>query len=181
MSIRLRLVPDPLPEVVRRRVVRALFRATVDAFGAAMPDVRGWPSHRLLDAYVARSADLARAVLEHPDRRLDVERRLRANTERSGSRIRWLLGIRTKADAFEAAHRLYAAIGIDLADGEAERIVVTACSFASRYSPDICGVMAAADAGLFAGLTGGDDLTFADRITAGAPVCVATLTRGAAR
>ncbi|HSL10800.1 MAG TPA: hypothetical protein VLA82_05755 [Actinomycetota bacterium] len=175
MSLRLRLVPDPLPEVVRRRIVRALFRSTVDAFGAEMPDVRGWPSDRLLDAYAARSEELARAVLDRPERRRHAASRLHANTERMGRAVRRLLGIRSSADAMEAARRLYATIGIDLRGAGPDRVVVTRCSFASRYAPEVCAVMAAADAGLFAGLTAGRRLSFVERISSGAPACVATL------
>jgi hypothetical protein len=41
--------------------------------------------------------------------------------------------------------------------------------------------MSASDAGLLAGLTGGGRLTFTERISAGAPACIATLQQGAAR
>jgi hypothetical protein len=180
VSLRLRLVPDPLPGFVRRRVVRSLFRATVDAFGAAIPDLRGRTSAELLDAYVARSDELARAVFDDPRRRGAAESRLYANTEHLGTRLRRTLGIRSTADALDVARLLYAAIGIDLRGVEPARVVVSRCAFASRYSPDVCAVMAAADAGLFAGLTAGARLTFVDRISSGAPACVATLT-GAGR
>ena len=181
MSVRLRMVPDPPPDVVRRWALRALFRATADAFASPMPDVRVWSSGRLLEAYAARSDELARDVLATGDRRLSVEARLRSNTERLGRRIRMILGVRSTDDALDVARRLYALIGIDLQGGERERVVVTRCSFASRYSPEVCRVMAAADAGLFAGLTGGARLTFVDRMTSGAPACVASLTTGTTR
>ena len=180
MSLRVRLVPDPLPEIARRRLVRALFCATVDAFGQEMPDVRGRSSAELLDAYVARSDELVRAILDDPYRRRHAESRLFANTEHLGKRVRRGIGIRSATDALEVARRLYAAIGIDLRGAAPTRVVVTRCAFASRYSPDVCAVMSAADAGLFSGLTAGVRLTFVDRITSGAPACVATLT-GAGR
>jgi len=175
VSLRLRIVPDPPPDAVRRWALRALFRATVDAFGSPMPCVRGRSSDRLLDAYTSRSDELARAVLEDTDQRRYVEARLSANTGRLGRRIRRALGIRSTDDALEAARRLYALIGIDLRARDPHRVVVSRCAFASRYSPEVCGVMAAADAGLFEGLTGGARLTFLERITTGAPACVATL------
>ena len=177
MSLRLRLLPEHLPEVLRRAAIRTLFRATLDAFGEPMPDVRGWSSARLLDAYAARSDELTRDVLSDAQRQRRVAARLSENTERLGGSIRRALAIRTEADAFETARRLYSVIGIELRRTEPERVVAARCSFASRYSPDVCSVMAAADAGLFAGLTGGARLTFVERITSGAPACVATLTR----
>ena len=181
MTLRMRLVPDPLPEAVRRWMLRALFRATVDAFDAPMPDVRGWSSTRLRDAYAARSDELARSVIDDAERRRVATWRLHANAARLGTRVRRVLGVRSRVDSLDAAQRLYASIGIDLRGADHERVIVTRCSFAARYSPDVCAVMAAIDAGLFAGLTGGARLTFMDRITAGAPACVATLTGGADR
>jgi hypothetical protein len=58
---------------------------------------------------------------------------------------------------------------------------VAGCRFATTYSPDVCRVMSASDAGLLAGLTGGGRLTFTERISAGAPACIATLQGGTAR
>ena len=175
MSLRVRMLPDRIPDPVRRRVLGALFRATADAFGAAMPDLRDRTTDRILATYVAYTDELARGVLPDPERRPVVERRLRENTERLGSRVRLALGIRTTSDALEVAHRLYELIGIDLTGDERGRVVVTGCPFAATYSPDVCRVMSSADAGLLAGLTDGGLLTFTDRITSGSPACMATL------
>ena len=175
MSLRTRALPDPIPEPVRRWVVRALFRATMDAFDAPTPDLRGRSADSILHTYVARTDELARDVLLEPERRRLVERRLRSNMERLGRRVRLALGVRTTADALDVAHRLYGLIGIDLTGDDRGQVVVGRCAFAARYSPDVCRVMSASDAGLLSGLTDGGRLTFTDRITSGAPACLATL------
>jgi len=175
VSLRTRALPDPIPEPVRRWVVRALFRATMDAFDAPTPDLRGRPADPILHMYVARTDELARYVLLEPERRELAERQLRSNMERLGRRVRLALGIRTTADALDVAHRLYGLIGIDLAGDDRGQVVVGRCAFAARYSPDVCRVMSASDAGLMAGLTDGGRLTFNERITSGAPACLATL------
>jgi hypothetical protein len=181
MSLRTRALPDRLPDRVRRRVLLTLFRATMDAFGAPMPDLRRRSAGEILDIYAARTDELARSLLLEPDRRPLVERRLGTNTERLGRRLRIALGVRTTAEALDVAHRLYGLIGIELTGGERGEVVVTRCAFAARYSPDVCRVMAATDAGLLAGLTDGGELTFTERLTSGAPACLATLSSGGSR
>jgi predicted ArsR family transcriptional regulator len=140
-----------------------------------------WSSERLLETYAARSNELAREVHNDPGRRRHVEVRLHANTERLGRRVRRALGVRSTEDAVDAARRLYALIGIELHGVDASQILVHHCAFSSRYSFEVCRVMASADAGLFAGLTAGAELTFTERITSGAPACLATLTMGGER
>jgi hypothetical protein len=175
MSLRTRAFAHRIPERVRRRALRALFRTTVDAFDAPMPDLRGRSADAILATYAAYTDVLARGVLSEPERRSRVERRLFDNTQRLGRRVRRALGVRTTTDALAVAHRLYDLIGIDLTGDERGSVVVTRCAFAARYSPDVCRLMSASDAGLLAGLTGGDRLTFTERITSGSPACLATL------
>jgi hypothetical protein len=175
MSLRTRTLPDPIPEPVRRWVVRALFRATMDAFDASTPDLHGRSAESIVRAYVAHTDELARGSLLEPERRLLVERRLRSNMERLGRRVRLALGIRSTADALDVAHRLYGLIGIDLTGDDRGQVVVSRCAFAARYSPEVCRVMSASDAGLLSGLTDGGRLTFTERVTSGSPSCLATL------
>ncbi|MGZ4110684.1 MAG: hypothetical protein ACXVP7_13490, partial [Actinomycetota bacterium] len=103
---------------------------------------------------------------------------LHSNMERLGRRVRLALGVRTTADALDVAHRLYGLIGIELTGGDRGQVVVSRCAFAARYSPDVCRVMSASDAGMLAGLTDGGRLTFTERITTGSAACLATLATG---
>ena len=176
MSLRTRALPDGVPDFVRRWALRRLFRATMDAFDAPTPDLRARSADAILDAYAARTDELAHDLVLDPERRAVVERRLRSNVERLGRHVRLALGVRTRAEALDVARRLYGLIGIDLRGGRGAQIVVTRCSFAARYSPDVCRVMSASDAGLLSGLTHGARLTFTERITTGSPACMATLT-----
>jgi hypothetical protein len=175
VSLRTRALPDRIPDPVRRWALRALFRTTVDAFDAPMPDLRRCSTDALLASYAAYTDVLARGVALDPEHRSQVERRLHENTERLGRRVRRALGVRSTMDALEVAHRLYGLIGIDLTGDERGCVVVSRCAFAARYSPDVCRLMSASDAGLLAGLTDGGRLAFTARITSGSPVCMATL------
>lgn len=175
MSLRTRALPRRIPDPVRRWALRALFRTTVNAFGAPMPDLRRRSADAILASYAAYTDALARGVALDPERRSQVERRLHDNTELLGRRVRLALGVRSTIDALEVAHRLYGLIGIDLTGDERGCVVVTRCAFAAKYSPDVCRLMSASDAGLLAGLTDGGRLSFSQRITSGSPVCLATL------
>lgn len=107
---------------------------------------------------------------------LDTARReLWRITDHIGRSLRRWLGIKTLADAMIVAHAVYRALDIDLQGSPVGDVVVARCSFAIVYGPEVCAVMSALDAGLFAGLTGGQSLTFSQRITEGAPACLATL------
>ena len=50
-------------------------------------------------------------------------------------------------------------------------ITISRCYFSSFYSPEVCRVMSAMDRGLLAGLAGGGELVFIQRITEGQPCC----------
>jgi len=176
VSLRTRLLPDRVPAPVRRVAIRSLFRATADAFGAAMPDLHGSSADAILATYARYTDELARDALDEPHRRQIVERRLHANMERLGRRVRGALGVRTTREALDVAHKLYRLIGIDLTGDDRGQVVVARCAFASVYSPEVCSLMSAADAGLLVGLTGGRELAFTARLTGGAPACLATLT-----
>ena len=175
MSLRTKALPERIPDPVRRWALRTLFRTTADAFDAPMPGLRGRSADEILASYAAYTDTLARDAPSDPQRRAHIERRLHENAERLGRRVRRALGVRTTTEALEVAHRLYDLIGIDLTGDGRGCVVVTRCAFATRYSPDVCRLMSASDAGLLAGLTDGGRLAFTERITSGSRVCRATL------
>ena len=74
---------------------------------------------------------------------------------------------------------VYAAIRIDFRGTELGDVTVNRCFFSSFYSAQVCQVISSLDAGLLAGLTGGAQLTFSERITEGADRCRACLAAGA--
>ncbi len=65
--------------------------------------------------------------------------------------------------------------GSDSGSGSGE-ITISRCYFSSFYSPEVCQVMSAMDRGLLAGLAGGGELVFIERITEGQPCCRARFT-----
>ena len=176
MTLRLRAFAAIPPSLLRPFVVRQLLRSTAGAFRAGLPS-----SHRprsgseLLRVYATFSAARAELLLAGCGDLDSVRRELWRIADRLGRGLRRRLGVKTPADAMVAARSVYRALDIDLRGSPTGEVVVARCSFAAVYGPDVCAVMSALDAGLFAGLTGGRALTFTRRITEGAPACLASL------
>jgi hypothetical protein len=175
MSLRLRALEIHVPDVVARSALRRLFEATVAAFGCEPEDVDGLDRRALLERYASFTSRCAeRALVGHAD--LDtVSRRMRAHAYALGTALRRRLGVRTRADALRAARIAYRMVGIDLRADEHGDVTVDRCAFAERYTPEVCRLMSALDAGLIAGLTDGGRLAFSERITEGRPRCLASI------
>ena len=78
----------------------------------------------------------------------------------------------------ETLTALYGYLGIDMSAGPAGEIVVRRCLFAGYFSAPVCEVVGALDEGLAAGLSGGGELEFIERITGGAACCRARFDMG---
>ena len=175
MSLRLRALELHLPGWIARRELRRLFNETASAFGCEPPDVRGLARRALLDGYVAFSAArVERALAGDADLEV-VSRRMWERAYVMGASLRRRLGVRSRSEEVRAARLAYRMIGIDLRADARGRVLVERCAFAERYSPNVCRVMFALDAGLVAGLTRGGTLAFSERITEGRPRCLARI------
>ena len=176
MNLRLRAFAAIPPSVLRPFVVRRLLRRSAVAFGARLPSSgRPRSGSELLRAYATFSAARAELLLAGCGDLDYVQLDLWRTADQMGRGLRRWLGVKTLADAMAAARAVYRALDIDLRGSAAGEVVVIRCSFAAVYGPEVCAVMSALDAGLFAGLTGGRTLTFTQRITEGAPACLANL------
>jgi len=164
------------PGWARRWALRALFRATARAFDRPLPSLAGLSADQRLLRYAERTRDWAGELLRDGGDPAAVQARLYRNALRLGQACRWLCGLRGQRDALAMGRLLYRWLEIDFrADGEA--ILIRRCYFSRLYSSDICQVMSALDRGLLAGLSGGRQLAFSERITEGRPGCRARLTR----
>lgn len=175
MSLRLRALELRVPDVIARSALRHLFEATAAAFGSEPEDVDGLDRRALLERYASFTTRCAeQALADQMD--LDVvSRRMWAHAYALGASLRRRLGVRTRADALRAARIAYRMIDIDLRADEHGDVTVDRCGFAERYSPEVCRLMSALDAGLIAGLTDGGRLAFSERITEGRPRCLARI------
>jgi hypothetical protein len=163
----------------RRREIGRLFARTAAAFGCPVPPgSRARRAKELLAAYASFTRERAQAALLGGEDLPALERRLFAAALSLGGGYRLRLGVHGVGDAMTAARLIYAGLGIDFRgrpDGEVE---IRRCGFASGYTPRVCALVSALDRGLLAGLTGGGELSFSERLTEGAPACRAYVTGG---
>jgi hypothetical protein len=166
----------PVPRAVRRREMERLFAMTAGCFGVAAPPGKGTLEERLC-TYARFTGERAAGALargEAPETRSALYHGARA----LGERYRRRLGLRSSREALAAAVRIYRCLGIDMRSDGAGQITVLRCAFSRWYTPETCALISALDEGLLAGLTGGGELRFSERITSGSPACRARLAGG---
>lgn len=193
------------PAPLKRQKLEELFACTAEAFGCEMPRVQGLPYDELLRSYARFTAAQANQALsrsgchaervfhsrsiaandqrsisfwESPNSDLaEIQRRLYDGAYQMGQALRRAFRVTNTSDALAAARVLYRAIGIDLRATPAGEVTVYRCFFSDYYSSPVCRVIASLDEGLFAGLSGGGQLAFTQRITEGCESCKAQFTR----
>jgi predicted ArsR family transcriptional regulator len=178
MSLAVRLLDGHVPAVVRRAALRALFATTAAGFGRPVPPLDGLDADALLRRYALFTSEQAEAALRDGRDLSALQDRLERGTRALGVRLRAGLGLRTTEDAMAAARMMYGLLDIDFHGSGNGEITVRRCPFSEVYSADVCRLVSALDAGLLAGLSGGDRLEFTQRITDGAPCCLARLHPG---
>ena len=175
MSLALRLLEGHIPAVARRAALRRLFATTAVAFGCPVPPLGGLDADALLRRYAQFTRDQAEAALRGGRDLPALQDRLERGARVLGARLRAGLRVRTAEDAMAAARMVYGLLDIDLRGTRDGEITVRRCAFSDLYSVEVCRLDGALDSGLLAGLSGGDRLEFTQRITEGAPCCLARL------
>ena len=162
----------------RRKEIERLFARTAAAFGCQVPAPTGFGANRRLREYARFTRKQAETAMESGADLPALEQHLFNASLGLGSEYRLRFGIRSGSDAMAAARLIYSALGIDLKGDSHGNVTVRRCAFASAYTPRICRLMSSMDKGLLAGLTHGGELQFLQRLTDGAPACLARVTGG---
>jgi hypothetical protein len=175
MSLVLRVLDGHVPAIARRAALRELFATTAAGFGCPVPPLGGLDADRLLGRYAEFTRDQAEAALRDGRDLPELQDRLQHGARGLGARLRAGLRLRTTEDAMAAARVVYGLLDIDLRGNRDGVITVRRCPFSDIYSADVCRLVGGLDSGLLAGLSGADRLEFTQRITEGAPCCLARL------
>jgi hypothetical protein len=160
-----------MPQFVRKRLLDMLFERTAAAFGQPVPPLRGLSAEQTLRAFAEFTAQAAVIAVNTPL----VSRRLYDVTFAPGKWLRRAFGVASTQDVMDAARVVYRVLGIDFEGDSFGAITISHCFFSRVYRPAACRVMSALDAGLLAGLSGGKQLVFSQRITDGYSCCRAEL------
>ena len=175
-NLRLAAARMYVPRRVRRRAIEELFARTAAAFGSPVPPPQGRGTASRLAEYACFTKEraeeaLARSAGGGPELLAALERRLYRAARGLGGRFRLRFGVRSAGEALAAARVIYRGLGIDFRASPDGQIVIRRCSFAAVYTPRVCALVSALDRGLLAGLAGGGELRFGQRLTEGACCC----------
>lgn len=162
-----------MPEFVRRRALRELFRSTATALGASMPAMEGASADELLHRYALFTAEEAAVLVESGCNLQPTRYRLYDSAHAIGTSLRHELHITSARDSLAVARAVYRALRIDFRPTPEGDVRIPRCYFSDFYSAPVCHLMSALDQGLLAGLSGGGRFEFQRRMTEGEPCCVA--------
>ena len=90
-----------------------------------------------------------------------------------GNRLRRITGFTDSKDLQQLVFFLYRNIHIAMGGRLPGEIRVSSCYFSHFYTPKQCALMSYVDSGIIAGLFGGGNLKFVERITEGCGRCTA--------
>jgi hypothetical protein len=192
LNVRLAAARLHVPRRARLRALEELFARTAAAFGSPVPPPRGGEQPARLAEYARFTRERAEEALARctgsiggkaaaasdPADLAWLERRLYRAARGLGGRFRLQLRVRSLAEALAAARVIYRQLGIDFQGSPDGEIVIRHCSFAAVYTPRVCALVSALDRGLLAGLAGGGELRFSQRLTEGACCCRAHFEEG---
>ncbi len=172
MNVLGRAAQGYIPECVRTRALRRLFKDTAAALRRPVPPLGGLRSQQVLASYAAFTASATRDA-DTDDEVFSNE--LFRSAKAYGAALRRLFGVTTTTDVVSAARVVYRLLDIDFDGNVHGEIVISRCFFSAAYTPETCQLMSALDDGLLAGLSDGGRLTFSQRITEGHACCRARL------
>ena len=118
---------------------------------------------------LGRYAEFTRQCMAHGG---DADR-LYQEAFRLGARLRRITGFTDSADIERLVFYLYRNLRIEMSGHLPGEVFVRMCSFSESYTPVHCAMMSNLDSGVMAGLLGGGDLVFTERITEGCEHCAA--------
>lgn len=171
MNLRLALLQIYLPRFIRKGKLRELFGITARAFHTEMPRLDGIPYRECLERYARFTGEVAGDTVRRGIPVQEIEDQLHAGALEMGKTLRRQLRVSTREECMTACRLLYRALEIDFRGNVHGEIVIRSCFFSSYYSREVCRLISSLDAGLIAGLSGGGELAFSQRITDGGKCC----------
>jgi hypothetical protein len=176
MSIRLFLAEMYLPVFMRKRELKVLFALTAAAFGRTAPSLTGLSLDECLIEFARFTKTCVDEMGDREEGDDTVQERLFQKALEYGKLWRKRFGVTTPSDVMRAGRILYRAIGIDFRGTDRGFIDISECFFSRFYSPATCRVISSLDAGIMAGLSAGNLLSFTQRITEGCDSCKGQMT-----
>ena len=166
------------PEFIKKRVLNELFTITARAFECALPPLRGFSYAELLKQYALFTRAEAEKSIQHNHDLQAIRNRLFDQAYQMGHELRKKFNISTDEEVMELGQRLYEILGINFQGNKQGLVTISRCFFSEYYSSQVCQLISALDEGVLAGLSGGGQLNFSQRITDGNNCCLAQFISG---
>jgi hypothetical protein len=173
MNILVAILKYYSPEFIKKRVLNELFVITARAFGCAVPSLKGFSYAGLLKQYALFTRVAAEESLRHNHDLQAIRNRLFDQACQLGRELRKKFNIRTDEEVMELGQKLYDILGIEFRGNSQGAVTIRKCFFSEYYSSQVCQLISALDEGVLAGLSGGGQLNFSQRITDGKNCCQA--------
>jgi hypothetical protein len=167
-----------MPEFIKKKKLKELFRLTADAFQSELPELRGLSFVECLLKYALFTKEQAENYLQSGRPLEEVKYRLYKNSYIFGQNLRKSLHIVAWEEAVTVIKAIYKLIGIDFQYDRQGEIIIKQCFFSNYYSGEVCMLISSLDEGLAAGLSNGGRLCFNQRITEGGSCCKGYFSRG---
>jgi hypothetical protein len=175
MNLWFKLLAVYTPEFLRKRGLQVLYDITARGLRCTAPGLNGEGYEDCLEEYALFAREQTLRALNDGDDISDLRKRLFRISYKYGKKIRENLNVTSQKEVNRVSKYLYKNIYSDFYGNENGGFSITKCYFSQFYTPDVCKVTSAVDAGLLSGLQGGGYLVFSDRITEGKSSCKACL------
>lgn len=150
----------------KRFQLQLLLNVTAYAFGVPGKRIWHFPPKRALREYAIFTKNCMQFNRVNP-------RRLYRSAYALGHRLRHITGFTDSRDLQHLVFFLYRNMRISMNGSIPGEITVSSCYFSRFYTPEQCALMSYVDWGIIAGLCGGGNLKFTERITKGCGRCTA--------
>ncbi len=161
-----------IPEFIKREILSRLITVSTVSFQCSVPKLKGLSADELLNHYAYFTENAIRERLSQNLDCSDLKFRLYRNAFQDGQILRDRFGLSGHGDVIRLMRFLYRILKIKMRkDPQTDGIIISQCFFSRYYSSEVCQLMGALDQGLAAGLSGGEQLEFGERITDGFDFC----------
>jgi hypothetical protein len=171
MNILLNIAQTYLPTWIKKAKLKELADCTAAAFNCPAPSFK----HLALDDCLVTYAEFTReeaekALRSEPELR-QITQRLYQNAYQMGHKLRQCFRLTTLHEVMTMSRILYQGLRIDFQGTAQGEITISQCFFSQFYSRQVCQLISSLDQGLLAGLAGGGQLVFSQRMTEGRTCC----------
>jgi hypothetical protein len=174
MNILLKIAEIYVPTFIKKAKLKELFECTAAAFNCPVPELKGLSFDECLVKYAEFTKEEAEKALQSGHDLHQIKQRLYQNAYRLGQNLRKSFHVTTTQDVMTMGRILYRVIGIDFQGTGQGEMTINHCFFSQFYSSQVCQIISSLDEGVFAGLSGGGQLAFSQRITEGQQCCKAS-------